>query len=180
MGRNLESRKKLTLARLMNSTALNEKIIVNSFGIFNYMYKALSLVEKAEPVQICFTLRLRDQRSMWMQDGCEVYMDSYMASNGSCFMVAWTIFQKPPLGGRPNTKPGDHGTSNAHNRWFILFCHVRGPAWINIYGNNLWLRARSHMTSHYTWGSMTILHDLGGVLERPLDTFFWALTIPWS
>ena len=24
-------------------------------------------------------------------------------------------FQKPPLGGRPNTKPGDHGTPNAHN-----------------------------------------------------------------
>jgi hypothetical protein len=29
-----------------------------------------------------------------MQDGCKVYMDSYMALNGSCFMVAWTIFQK--------------------------------------------------------------------------------------
>jgi hypothetical protein len=24
------------------------------------------------------------------------------------------------------------------------------------------------------------LHDCGGVLGRPLDTFFWALTIPWS
>ena len=33
-------------------------------------------------------------------------------------------FQEPPLGGRPNTKPGDHGTLNAHNRWFILFFHV--------------------------------------------------------
>ena len=39
------------------------------------------------------TLRLRDQRSMWMQGGCKVYMDSYMASNGSCFMVTWTIFK---------------------------------------------------------------------------------------
>jgi hypothetical protein len=29
-------------------------------------------------------------------------------------------FQKPPLGGRSNTKLGDHGTPNAHNRWFIL------------------------------------------------------------
>ena len=28
-----------------------------------------------------------------MQDGCKVYMDSYMASNGSCFMVPWTIFK---------------------------------------------------------------------------------------
>ena len=44
--------------------------------------QALSLMEKAEPVQVrCFTLRLRDQWSMRMQDGCEAYMDSYMASN---------------------------------------------------------------------------------------------------
>ena len=28
-----------------------------------------------------------------MQDGCKVYMDSYMASNGSCFMVTWTILK---------------------------------------------------------------------------------------
>ena len=49
---------------------------------------------------------------MWMQDGCRVYMDSYMASNRSCFMVTWFFFfQKPPL----------------DNRWFILFCHVWGP-----------------------------------------------------
>ena len=25
-------------------------------------------------------------------------------------------FQKPPLGGRPSTKPGDHDTPNVHNR----------------------------------------------------------------
>ena len=34
------------------------------------------------------------------------------------------------------------------------------------------------MTSHYTWGSITTLHDFKGVLGRPLDTFFWALTTP--
>ena len=28
-----------------------------------------------------------------MQDGCKIYMDSYMVSNGSCFMVAWLIFK---------------------------------------------------------------------------------------
>jgi hypothetical protein len=28
-----------------------------------------------------------------MQDGCKVYMDSYTASNGSCYMVTWTIFK---------------------------------------------------------------------------------------
>ena len=26
-----------------------------------------------------------------MQDGCKVYMDPYMASNGTFFMVTWTI-----------------------------------------------------------------------------------------
>ena len=28
-----------------------------------------------------------------MQDGCKVHVDSYMASNGSCFMVTWTIIK---------------------------------------------------------------------------------------
>ena len=32
-----------------------------------------------------------------MQYGYKVYMDSYVASNGTCFMVTWTGFQKPPL-----------------------------------------------------------------------------------
>jgi hypothetical protein len=55
--------------------------------------QALSLVEKAELVQVRFTLCLRDQRKMWMQDGCKVHMDFYMASNGSWFMVTWTILK---------------------------------------------------------------------------------------
>ena len=144
-------------------------------------FQALSLVEKVEPVQVRFTLRLRDQWSMWIQDGCKVYMDSYMASNGSCFMITWIFFlQKPPLGGRPNTKLGDHDTPNAHNRWFILFYHVRGLARIGFPWNSIWLRARSHMTSHYTQGSMTTLHQFGGVLGWSVETFFWAFTISWS
>ena len=70
-------------------------------------------------------------------------------------------FQWPLLGGRPNTKPlGDHGTLNAHNRWFILFYHGWGPAWIEIHWNSIWLRTRSHMTSHYTWRSVNKLHAL--------------------
>ena len=85
--------------------------------------QALSLVEKAEPVQVRFTLRLRDRRSMWMQDGCKVYVDSYMASNGSCFMVTWTTLKNHLLE-LGLTKPGDHSTLNAHNCWFILFYHM--------------------------------------------------------
>ena len=34
-----------------------------------------------------------------MQDGCKVYVDSYMASNGSCFMVTWIIFENHLLEG---------------------------------------------------------------------------------
>ena len=38
-----------------------------------------------------------------MQDGCKVYMDSYMASNGSCVHGELDYLQIPPLGGRPDT-----------------------------------------------------------------------------
>ena len=55
--------------------------------------QALSLVEKAELVRVHFTLRLRDQQSKQMQDGCKVYTYSYMPSNGSCFKVTWTVFK---------------------------------------------------------------------------------------
>jgi hypothetical protein len=144
-------------------------------------FQALSLVEKAEPVQVHFTLCLRDQRSMWMQDGCKVCMDSCMPLNGSCFiMVTWNIFKNPLLSGRPDTKPGHHGTPNAHNHWFSLFYHVWGPTTIEFHWNNILLRVQSHMTSRYTWESVTKLHDFGGVLRRSLNTFFWALTISWS
>jgi hypothetical protein len=86
---------------------------------------------------------------------CECKMD--VKSIWILHGIKWIIFhghldyfQKPPLGGRPNTKPGDHGTPNAHNRWFLLFYHVWKPAWIGIHENSIWLEARSHMTSHYT------------------------------
>ena len=53
----------------------------------------LQVLSGGKAGQVCFTLRLRDQRSMRMPNGCKVYMDSYMASSGSCFMVTWTIFE---------------------------------------------------------------------------------------
>jgi hypothetical protein len=50
-----------------------------------------------------------------MQDGCKVH--------GFLHDIKWNMFQgsldyfqKPPLGGKPNTKPRDHGTPNDHNR----------------------------------------------------------------
>ena len=59
-------------------------------------------------------------------------------------------FQKSPLGGRPNTKLGDHGTPSTHNHRFTLFYYVWGTTWIGIYWDSIWLRASLHMTSHYT------------------------------
>ena len=143
--------------------------------------QALSLVERAEPSQVCFTPHLRDQRSIWMQDGCKVYMESYMALNGSCFMATWTIFKNHFLevGLTQNRKTMPLWTFTTID-WFYFY-HVWGPAWIEIQWNSIWLRVWSHMTtSHYTSGPMTTLHDFGGVLGWPLDTFFWALPTSWS
>jgi hypothetical protein len=46
----------------------------------------------AGPSSLHTTFRGTNGVCEW-QDGCKVYMDSYMAPNGSCFMVTWTIFK---------------------------------------------------------------------------------------
>ena len=133
--------------------------------------------KKAEPVQDrYFTLRLKDQRSRWMQDdGCKVYMESYMASNGLCFMVTWTVFKNHLLEVGPTQNRGDDRTPNAHNYWFILFYHVWVPAWIETHWGpgHMWL----HTTLENPWLHYMILEVY---LGWPLDTFFWAPTISWS
>ena len=96
--------------------------------------------------------------------------------------IQWIMFhghlhylQKPSFGGRSNTKSGDHGTLKSHNCWiitFLVFIKCEDPAWIEMHWNSIWLRARSHRTSHYTWGLVTTLHDFGSILGQPLDTSF--------
>ena len=83
--------------------------------------QALSLVEKAEPVQVrSFTLRLRGPTE-------HVNARRVLSLHGFLHGIEWIMFhghldcfRKPPLGGKPNTKPGDRGILNAHNCWFIL------------------------------------------------------------
>ena len=118
--------------------------------------------------------------SMWMQDGCNVHMGFLHDIEWIEFHGHSDYFHKPPLGGRPNMKPQDDFTPNAHNHWFTLFHHGWGPAWMEIHWNIIWLSARWHMTSHHSWGPVTALHDIGHALGRPLDTFVWAPEIPWS
>jgi hypothetical protein len=92
----------------------------------------------------------------WGTKGIYMWNARWMWSlHGFLYGIEWIMFhghlhcfQKPLLGGRPNTKPADHGTLNAYHRWFILLYHVWGPAWINIDWNIIRLKAQSHMTSH--------------------------------
>ena len=78
-------------------------------------------------------------RYTWGTNGvCEYKMDVkstwistwHQTDNVSCSLGLFS--KKPSLRGRPNTKPGDHGTPNAHTRscWFILICYGWRPAWI--------------------------------------------------
>ena len=59
----------------------------------------------------------------------------------------------------------------------VYFTMCKDPAWIETHWNRIRLRTWSHMTSCYTWGPVTTLHDVRGVLGGPLDTFFWAIRI---
>ena len=111
---------------------------------------------------------------------CECKMD--VKSTLILHCIKWNMFhghldysQKPPLEGRPNTKLGDHDIPNTHNCWFILFYHVWGPTWIEIYWKSISLRDQSHMTSHYTRGFVITLHDFGGSWDG-----LWALSFGLS
>ena len=97
--------------------------------------RALSLVEKVTPVHVRFTLRLRDQRSKWMQGGCEVYWNptwhqtDHVSWSLGLFpnTTSWSdlgeptrtaaskermygLFSPNPLGVTPNPKSGDRVT----------------------------------------------------------------------
>ena len=124
--------------------------------------QAFPWVEKMEPFQVCFTLHLRDQQSK-MQDGCKVYMDSYMSSSWSCFMIIWTNFKNNLLEVGLTQTQETLTLQNFTTIGLFYFIMCKDPTWILIHWNNIWLRARSHMTTHYTWRPLTTLHGFGGV-----------------
>ena len=112
-----------------------------------------------------------------MQDGCKVCMESLHDMEWIMFHDHLDYFQIPPLGGRSSTKPGDHGTSNTHNRWFqfISSCvrtHVNrnslkqhlveGPV---TYDFTLNLRVRDHTTSFWRYVG-TVFGHLGPLHTR--------------
>ena len=103
-------------------------------------------------------------------------MNSYVTSNGSCFMVTWTISLNHLLKVGPNTKLGDHSTPKSHNCWFILFYHVWALCMSSTHWNNMWFKGRSHLTSQYPWGPVTTLHDFGSVLGTAFGHFSFGLS----
>ena len=83
------------------------------------------------------------------------------------------FFEQPPLGRRPNTKLGDHGTSDFENRWFKMIYHVWGSCMNKKkHWHIIKLRARSRMTSHYTWGPLSTLREFKSVSGRSFDPCF--------
>ena len=97
-------------------------------------------------------------------------MDSYLASNGSCFMVTWIILNNHFLevGLTQNRETMAPRMLTTVDLFYFIMCEDPCE---HKFVEIIWLRAWSHMTSHYTWRSVTALHDFGGVLGRPWDTF---------
>jgi hypothetical protein len=54
--------------------------------------------------------------------------------------------------------------------------HVWGPTWIEIHWNSIWLRARLHRTSHYTWGCGDHTTWFWGCLGTGLGTLSFGLS----
>ena len=116
-----------------------------------------------------------------MQDGCKVYMDSYINhvswSPGLFFKIHLLVI----LGLAHSWET--MALKNLTTGRFMLqhFIMSEDPVWIEILRNNSRLRARSHMTSscppleacdHTTWFWKCLLTVFGH--------FFWALVVSWS
>ena len=117
---------------------------------------------------------------MRMQDGCHVYMISFMALNGSCFMVTWTIFKNHLLevGLIQNRETMALRTfttidlfyytmrEDQHEQKFIerAFDWGLDHIWLHITLENLWPH---YMILKVSWDGLSTLS-------------FWTFTIPWS
>jgi hypothetical protein len=82
----------------------------------------------------------RDQRSMWMQDGCKAHMNSNTASNGSCLLITRTVFKNHLLkaGLIPNRETMALRTLTTIGLFY--FTMSEDPTCIEIHWNSIWLR----------------------------------------
>ena len=92
--------------------------------------QALSIVEKVEPVQVRFTLRLRDQRSMWMEDGCKIYM---IPTWHQMDYISWLlgVFSKTILSRYAASTAAPYPLGFIHLDWdgWILVVQKKAPNW---------------------------------------------------
>ena len=102
-------------------------------------------------------------------------LDSYMTSNGSCFMVTWIILKNQLLEVDLTQNWKTTALRNLITNDLLYSIMCEDPTWIKIHWKSIWLRTRSHMTSHYTWGSVTTLHDFESCLRTAFGHFIWAL-----
>ena len=109
--------------------------------------QALSLVEKAEPVQPHCAWGTNGW-SMWMQDACKVYLDSYVTSNGSRLMLTWVVFKNRLLEACRTQNWEIMALRTLTTVDLLWFYYVWGPVWLETHRNSIWLRVWSHMASH--------------------------------
>ena len=113
-----------------------------------------------------------------MQDGCKVYMDFYMASNGSCFMVPWTIFKNHLLevGLTQNQETMALRTLTTVDNMSIILCKQTAP-------NMVYIVQRCYLARFYikNIGNNNVVaqylpiskkHNTGGLCYR-LQYFYW-------
>jgi hypothetical protein len=153
-------------------------------------------VEKAAPVQVHFTLRLRDQRSKWTQDGCKIYMNSYMKLNESCFMVTWIIFKNHLLEVGLTQTQETMALRTLTTIGLFNFIMCGGLTWIEIvvfggpvaYDITLYLRVHDHTTwfwrcvgtafGHFLLGSHNVMvAALGSCVKKWPLTDWWCVCV---
>ena len=108
---------------------------------------------------------------VYIQDGCKVYMVSYMASNGSCSIVTWIIYDNPllevgPTQNRETMAPRALTTidlfyfimcEDPHEHKFIEIAFNWGPGhtWLHTMLEGPW---QHYMILEVCWDSLGTLH----------------------
>jgi hypothetical protein len=88
------------------------------------------------------------------------------------FMVTWIIFKTHILEVSLTENQKTIAFWKSTTIGLLYFIMWEDPVWIGTHSNRIWLRASSHMTSHYTWGPMTKMQDFRSALGLPLNTSF--------
>ena len=122
-------------------------------------------LRKAEPVQVRFTVPLRDQLWRWLQHRCKIYM----ASNGSCFMVTKIVFNNHLWEVGLIQSWGTMAPQNLKPFlfWFIM---CEDTTWIEIHWSSIWLRA---------WGQYMRSVRSHNILELIRWLTNWVVAYDW-